>query len=164
MKPGIILQARTGSSRCPNKVLMDYHGKPLIDHVIEELKMTELPLVVAIPKGDDVLFDHLIGKADVFVGATNDVIDRYYNCAIAHDFDPIIRVASDSKMVHHELILQQLENYKKYDHMIYGNYCEVFSMEQLEWHYKWDKRPQTREHVTAGMIQDLTVDYKIDLD
>jgi spore coat polysaccharide biosynthesis protein SpsF (cytidylyltransferase family) len=143
---------------------MDYHGKPLIDHIIDELKKTELPLVVAIPKGDHDLFDHLIGKVDVFSGSENDVIERYYECAKKHGFDPIIRVAADAKMIHHELVLQQLENYKKFGHMIYGNYCEVFSMEQLEWHYKNDKRPQTREHVTAGMIQDLTVDYKIDLD
>lgn len=143
---------------------MDYHGKPLIDHIIDELKKTELPLVVAIPKGDDDLFDHLIGKAKVFTGSGNDVIDRYYECNKIHKFDPIIRVCGDSKMVHHELILQQLENYKRFNHMIYGNYCEVFSFKQLDEYYHNDKRPQTREHVTAGMIQDLTVDYKIDLD
>jgi spore coat polysaccharide biosynthesis protein SpsF len=143
---------------------MDYHGKPLIDHIIDELKKTELPIVAAIPKGDYDLFDHLIGKVDIFSGSENDVIERYYECAMAHGFDPIIRVAADAKMIHHELVLQQLENYKKFGHMIYGNYCEVFSFEQLKNHHYHDKRPQTREHVTAGMIQDLTVDYKIDLD
>lgn len=143
---------------------MDYHGKPLIDHIIEELKKTELPIVVAIPKGDDDLFDHLVGRVEVFSGSENDVIERYHECNRKYNFDPIIRVTADSKMIHHELILQQLLNYKKYDHIIYGNLCEVFSEELLRWHYWNDKRPQTREHVTAGMIQDLTVDYKIDLD
>lgn len=142
---------------------MDYNGTSLIKHIVNECKKTGLPVVVAIPHGDHELFDHLIGDVSVFYGSENDVIERYYECAKINGFDTIIRVCADSKMVHHELILQQLENYKKFDHMIYGNYCEVFSFDQLEMYYYNDKRPQTREHVTQGMIQDLTVDYKVDL-
>ena len=142
---------------------MDYKGKSLVDHVIDECKKTELPVVVAIPKGDDELFDHLIGKVDVFTGAENDVIDRYYHCNKIHRFDPIIRVCADSKIIHHELILQQLENYERFGHITFGNFCDVFSAQDLEKYYYEDKRPQTREHVTLGMIQDMTVDYRIDL-
>ena len=119
--------------------------------------------MVAIPKGDYDLFDHLVGFVEVFTGSENDVIERYYKCNKVYNFDPIIRVAADAKMVHHELVLQQLENYKRFGNIIYGNYCEVFDAELLEYYYLNDKRPQTREHVTQGMIQDLTVDYGVDL-
>src|SRR6056300_1726635 len=109
---------------------MDYNGKPLIDYIIDECKKTELPIVVAIPKGDDILFDHLIGKVNVFSGSLNDVISRYYKCAKEYKFDTIIRVCADAKHVKSELILQQLDNYKKYHDTCFGNFCWVFSFEK----------------------------------
>lgn len=33
-----IIQARTGSTRLPKKVLMDISGKPMLWHVIERVK------------------------------------------------------------------------------------------------------------------------------
>jgi len=70
---------------------------------------------------------------------------------------------ADSKNVKSELIQQQVDNFNKYKHTCYGNFCEVFSFNDLEWYYEHDKRPETREHVSMGMIQDMTVDYEIDL-
>ena len=54
------------SSRLPGKVMMDVHGKPLIDRVISKVG-TNLGLnrkIVAISKeaSDDILFNHLKRK------------------------------------------------------------------------------------------------------
>lgn len=165
MTPGIIIQARLNSSRLPNKVLREINGKKLIDIVLHECEKTGLKVIVAIPKEDfDGLGDYLVQKNTlVYTGANNDVIDRYYHCAKAFDIDPIIRVCADAKTIDSDLILQQFYNYKKYNHICHGNYCEVFSFKQLEDYYLHDKRPITREHVTMGMIQDMSVDYEIDL-
>lgn len=153
-----------GSSRLPNKILKEIHGEKLIDIVVKECRKTKLDYMVAIPIGDKFLREYIISQEyPIFSGSENDIISRFYHCAKHYEYDPIIRVCADAKMVHSDLILQQLENYKKYGHMIYGNFCEVFSFKQLEWHYLHDKRPETREHVTMGMISDLTVDYEIDL-
>ena len=164
MNPGIIIQARLGSSRFPRKVLQEINGKKLIDIVVDECRLTNLPVVVAIPIGDRELIDYISPKCDVWLDYNeNDVIGRYYRCAKKYRFDPVIRVTADAKNIKHELILQQLENYKTYNHICYGNFCEVFSFTQLEYYYNHDKRPNTREHVTMGMLQDMTVDYDIDL-
>jgi spore coat polysaccharide biosynthesis protein SpsF len=163
MNPGIILQARLGSSRFPRKVLHNINGKKVIDIVLNECKKTDLPLVVAYPDDDLELRDYLAPKVTLYSGSENDVIARFYHTAKYFKFDPIIRVTADAKLIKHELILQQLENYKKYKHIVYGNFCEVFSFYDLEHYYYNDKRPQTREHVTLGMIQDMTVDYEVDL-
>lgn len=164
MTPGIIIQARLGSKRFPNKVLkVNKWGKKLINIVYDECKKTNLSVTIAIPEEDQKLFEYLNPKHDVLRGPNNDVIARYYGVAKFLDIDPIIRVCADAKNIHAELILQQLENYKKYKHICHGNYCEVFSFKQLEDYYLHDKRPITREHVTMGMIQDMSVDYEIDL-
>ena len=163
LNPGIILQARLGSSRLPRKVMEEINGKKLIDIVLDSCYDTELPVVVAIPNRDFKLFEYLSDKAEVFTGSRNDVISRFYHCAKLFEIDPIIRVCADAKNIHADLILQQLENYKKYHHICYGNFCEVFSFCELEHYYLNDKRPQTREHVTMGMLEDMTVDYEIDL-
>ena len=163
MTPGIILQARLHSSRLPYKVLKEIGGSKLIDIILDGCLNTELETVVAIPWNDYELYDYLKGKVEIFRGSENDVISRFYHCAKYKGFDPVVRVCGDAKHIKTQLILQQVENYKKYNHICHGNYCEVFSFNQLEDYYLHDKRPITREHVTMGMIQDMSVDYEIDL-
>ena len=163
MTPGIIIQARLGSNRFPFKVLKEINGTKLIDIILNKCNNTGLDIAVAIPENDYQLFEYLKDDVKVWRGSENDVISRIYHCAVAYGFDPVIRVCADAKHIKTELILQQLENYKKYHFICHGNYCEVFSFKQLEDYYLHDKRPITREHVTMGMIQDMSVDYEIDL-
>ena len=164
MNPAIIIQARLGSSRFPRKVLKTIRGKKLIDIVYDECNKTNLQTFVAIPRKDKELNDYLYSRGIIrFSGEENDVISRFYHCARHYEIDPVIRICADAKNIKAELILQQLKNYEKYHHICHGNYCEVFSFKQLEDYYLHDKRPITREHVTMGMIQDMSVDYEIDL-
>ena len=164
MNPAIIIQARENSRRLPNKWSREINGKKLIDIVVDECMKTKLQLIVAIPKGDSKLADYLAGQDILYAtGSEHDVLTRFYHIADKWSIDPIIRVCSDAKNIHHELIKQQLENYRKYKHTCYGNFCEVFSFDELEHSYYYDKRPSSREHVSLGMIRDLTVDYEIDL-
>lgn len=97
-------------------------------------------------------------------GSESDVISRYYETAKKFNIDPIIRVCGDAVNIKPELILQQLENYKKYDDFCFGNFCEIFSFEELEWYYKNDRRPEVREHVVHGMIHDRCINLEIDID
>ena len=161
MSTGIIVQARLNSNRFPRKVFARINGKKLIDIVVDECKRTGIQTIVATP--DKEIAKYFIEKTDVYMGSESDVIGRFSNCAKHFELDIIIRVCADSKNVKSELISQQLENFNKYKHTCYGNFCEVFSFNDLEWYYEHDKRPETREHVTLGMLQDMTVDYEIDL-
>ena len=144
---------------------MNYNGKPLLQHVYEECLKTKLDIVIAIPHGDYELIEFCEkNEIPYFAGPENDVITRFYDTARHHDFNPIIRVCADSKEINHKLILQQLKNYTKYDYPIcYGNFCEVFGFDLLKYYCYTDKRPETREHVTYGMITDMTVNYWMDI-
>lgn len=155
-----------GSSRLPEKIFKKYKDARLIDHIISQCKKTKLPVILAMPEVDACKIGKRIecGPDALFFGSENDVISRYYWCAKEYKFDPIIRVCADSKMIKPELITQQLENYKKYKHTVYGNFCEIFSFKDLDYYYHHDKRPVTREHVSMGMLQDMTVDYEMDLE
>jgi len=156
-----------GSSRFPRKILEPYKGETLLSYIINECEDTKIPVVTAIPKSESYGEDFEIpslGYKIFFNGSENDVISRFYHCAKIMDFDPIIRVCADTPLIKHELILQQLENYKKYGGFCYGNFCEVFSFEELEKYYKNDRRPEVREHVTYGMLHDRAINWEIDLD
>jgi len=41
-KIGIIIQARVGSTRLPNKVLTDIAGSPLLKHVVKRCEESEV--------------------------------------------------------------------------------------------------------------------------
>ncbi len=163
MTTGIIIQARLGSSRFPRKVMQPINGKKLIDIVVDECKRTGHQVIVATPSGDKELIQHLINKVDMYNGPDKDVIARFYKCAKQYKLDTIVRVTGDAKNIRSELIQQQVDNHAKYGDIVYGNFCEVFSFNMLEHYYYHDKRIQTREHVTMGMLQDMTVDWEIDL-
>jgi len=50
-----IIQARLGSTRLPNKMLLSLHGKPIIEWVIKRVQKSKLidELIVAIPITED---------------------------------------------------------------------------------------------------------------
>jgi len=103
-RPGVILQARMGSSRLPGKVLLPLAGRPMIDRVVDQLqRMTAVKMIVlatSTAPADDSLFEHVKrSKINVFRGSELDVLDRYYECAQAFDLDPIVRATGDNPFV-----------------------------------------------------------------
>ena len=81
-KVGIIVQARTGSTRLPNKMIMDIEGKTLFEHIIERLTYTnyknDIILATTNKERDDVLVD-LSRKLNIshFRGSEDDVLERF---------------------------------------------------------------------------------------
>ena len=81
-----IIQARMGSSRLPNKMLLYLHGYPICEWVYKRVKMSKKidQIIFALPDTEDnyVLARYLesIG-ADVFRGSENNLVDRYYRAA-----------------------------------------------------------------------------------
>ncbi len=161
MTTGIIIQARLNSSRFPRKVMREINGKKLIDIVVDECKRTGYQVIVATP--DTELVRYLGGRTCTHHGSENDVISRFYHCAKAYGLDTIVRVTADAKNIRSELIQQQIDNHSKYGDIVYGNLLEELSFSMLEHYYLHDKRLATREHVTLGMLQDMSVDWEIDL-
>ena len=97
---GIILQARTGSTRMPEKVILPFHeGKSILDLLLEKVKRLNVPVVLAttVNQSDDRICE-LAGKHEVsvFRGSENDVLDRFVQAARQFQFGKIVRVCADN--------------------------------------------------------------------
>src|SRR3990167_10335113 len=109
----IIIQARSNSSRFPNKVFQEINGKLLIDYAIDAAIQTKLGFCVVIPRNDKKLIEYLeIRKINYYQGDELDVLDRFYQCAKYAKSDTIIRLCADT-LYETSDILEQIELYKK---------------------------------------------------
>ena len=78
----VIVQARIGSTRLPNKVILDIVGKPLLWHVVERIKAAKKieEIILAIPdnKENDVLEKFAKdNKVKYFRCSEKNVLSRY---------------------------------------------------------------------------------------
>jgi spore coat polysaccharide biosynthesis protein SpsF len=162
----LILQARMGSSRLPNKSMMDLAGAPLVGRILERVKRCKLcdNIVLATTEKteDDVLeklaFEY---KVDFFRGAENDLVDRYYEAAKAYSADVIVRFPADNPVPEPKEIdriisyhLSGENDYSTNLFEIFGNGypdgigAEVFNFSILEKIWNIDAEPRLREHLT----------------
>ena len=159
MRVVAILQARMGSTRLKNKMLLPLCGKPMVQHVIERVRRaTKLDFVVlAYPLHDNPAFKPILNS---FVdtpgvplgswagqGDENDLIQRYLGAATAYGADIIVRIPCDNACVQAEMIDAAVASYlarpQIYVSTMYwhphdrvyadGLGAEVFSMSRLKW-------------------------------
>lgn len=103
MNIAAIIQARTGSTRLPNKVFLDLEGRPLIWHVFDRIKdskfINQFILATTDNKKDDELeswaFDN---KISIYRGSENNVLDRYYQAAKCFKADIVVRITADDPL------------------------------------------------------------------
>lgn len=103
---GVIIQARTGSTRMPEKVIQPfYQEQTILDLLLEKAKKLKLPVVLATTVNP--LDDRLCKLAEahevpVFRGSENDVLDRFIQAAHHFKFSKIIRVCADNPFLDFE--------------------------------------------------------------
>ena len=101
MKTSIIIQARLGSKRLPNKVLKKINNKSIIEIIFERLSKSKRAddIIFAIPKNKQNLklknFITKRLKAKIFLGPENNVLKRYFMTAQKFNSDIIVRITSD---------------------------------------------------------------------
>lgn len=102
-KAGIIVAARTGSTRLPGKALLPLNGMPMILFLLERLKPVMgagLALATTDLPADDRLVDLAEGAGvPVFRGSATDLIARYVAAAARFGFDIVGRVTGDCPFV-----------------------------------------------------------------
>lgn len=160
-----IVQARLTSSRLPNKVLMELGDSKMsiLEHVYQRLNQSKYidKIVFAIPESlsNDPLSDYLDRKSIYYTrGSEDDVLDRFYHCAI--QFKPIIvvRATCDNPFVDWVLGDTLIERLEKYDYVgckdtPLGTSLEVFTMTALEEAFQYASTEPEHEHVTPYIIQ-----------
>ena len=161
-----IIQARMGSNRLPGKVLKDLCGKPMLEHIVERLKVCK-ELNEIIVATSNLTIDNPIAKfcedkqIKLFRGSEDDVLNRYYEATKEFNGDIIVRVTGDCPLIEPSLV-DGVIKYFKYnnfdyvsprskDRLIRGLDVEVFSRKALEKANKNAKDGASREHVTYYM-------------
>ena len=163
MKVVAIVQARMGSTRLPGKVMKLVDGVPVIERLLSRLVKSKLidEIIVAtsIAACDVQLAEHVrkIGYG-CFRGSENDVLERFYNAAKAHDADVVVRITGDCPFVDPELVDIVVDGYQAGDFDYFSNVMpatypdgldvEVFSFRALETSHLSCQDPYAREHVT----------------
>ena len=157
-----IIQARTGSARLPKKVIQKIDNNlTVLDYVIDQVKYSQKieKIVVATT---DLIEDDLIckyanlQKIECFRGSSEDVLDRFYQCAKKYSAKTIVRITADNPLIDPNIIDKIINEYNKCDFITntlertfpYGTEVEVFSFVSLKKAWENAKKPSEREHVT----------------
>ena len=162
MKVVVIIQARTGSSRLPNKVLLPIEGKTVLEHIYLRLKyckkIDEIVIATSSDSSDkDIVNLCLKNNFKNFIGSLDDVLDRYYCTARHFKADIIVRITGDCPVIDPIIVDEVISNFKNGNFDIYtlsgdfpdGLDCQVFSFKALEKSWKLATLPSDREHVGA---------------
>jgi len=161
----LIIQARTGSTRLPGKVMSDISGKPMLWHLIDRVKKcrnVDLVALATTTRREDQILKELAEKsgAKTYCGSEEDVLDRYYQAAKLNGADVVVRITADCPLIDPHLIDRMVryfeDNRDKLDYVGMGSPnhypdgldTEVFSFKALERAWKEAKLKSEREHVT----------------
>ena len=117
MKVVAIVQARMGSKRFPNKVMMPICGVPMIELLLCRLEKSkevdQIVIATSIDEHNISLVTHVrnLGYA-CEQGSEDDVLDRYIHTARAHQADVIVRITGDCPLVDPGLVDQVIRAFK----------------------------------------------------
>lgn len=114
MKIGIVINSRLASSRIPNKAIVKINGIPMIEHLINRLQATRLPIIVAVPYEDKLQYSFLTEKENVVVAASihdKDPLARMHEMAEEFKLDYVVRVTHDKIFVDTDLMLDLINTY-----------------------------------------------------
>jgi spore coat polysaccharide biosynthesis protein SpsF len=109
MKIVAVIQARTGSSRLPGKVLADVGGRSMLARVVRRAGRAERLDGVVVATTDRPADDAIVAECrelgvTVFRGSEEDVLDRYQGAARATDAGVVVRITSDCPLIDPEVI------------------------------------------------------------
>ena len=158
-----IIQARTGSTRLPGKVMREIGGKTVLAHLIGRLKkvplINEVVVATTTEARDTPIFDlcRQLGIG-VYRGSEQDVLRRYLESARVFKADVIFRATSDEPYKDPDVIRQVLETHLK-NKMDYtcnnlidtfpdGSTVEIIDFPILEKMEQLGRHSADREHVT----------------
>jgi len=104
MKTVAIIQARMSSSRLPGKVLKEAGGRPLLERMVERVRRSTLvdeTLVATTTDPSDEAIAELCTAYNIsyFRGNLMDVLDRYYQAALLHHADVVVRLTGDCPFI-----------------------------------------------------------------
>jgi spore coat polysaccharide biosynthesis protein SpsF len=165
MRTLVVVQARTGSSRLPGKVLLPVAGAPVLLRQLERVlaARTRFDLVVATTdrREDDALAS-LVRRfgVRVFRGHPTDLLDRHRQAAVDARADVVVKIPSDCPLIDPAAIDQVLAAFRVapdgHDYVSNlhppswpdGNDVELMTASALATAWREASAPHEREHTT----------------
>jgi spore coat polysaccharide biosynthesis protein SpsF len=164
-----IIQARMSSTRLPGKVLLDLAGEPMLARVVERTRrarqIDRTIVATTIEPEDEPIVELCRSRGwAVSRGSRDDVLDRYYQAALADGADPIVRITSDCPLIDPEIIDRVVDrlNGGNFDYASNinprrtfprGLDVEAFSFGALSAAWSEDREATGREHVTPFLYR-----------
>ena len=124
MTTGIIIQARTGSTRLPGKILLPLADMPMLWHVAMRCKKSKLADRVIVATSTDASDDPIEELCkqhgiDYFRGDLDDVLNRFKQCGDTFNLDTIVRITSDCPLIDPDIIDQSISMFNAHDDIDY---------------------------------------------
>jgi len=167
-----IIQARTGSSRLPAKVSMNFfNNKSILEIIIEKLlyAFPSYQIIIATTKNSDDDSIEAIGDSyslEVLRGSNDDVLSRFLSIIDDFPCEFICRICADNPFLDVDLLRNLiLSDYYKYDYVSYsynkkpvilthfGFFGELVSSKSLKEISKYTTENKYREHVTNYLYE-----------
>jgi spore coat polysaccharide biosynthesis protein SpsF len=165
---GIIVAARTGSSRLPGKALLPLRGLPMLAYLLRRLKKSSragrMVLATTDLPGDDALQELAGGEGvPVFRGSRDDLVARFVAAERAYPSEYVVRVTADCPFVDGTTLdhcLAQCDAFGSFDiATTKGRYpvgvdFEVYRSDTMaRLHREASLDPEEREHLTLRMYR-----------
>jgi spore coat polysaccharide biosynthesis protein SpsF len=104
-----IVQARMDSTRLPGKVLLDLGGWTMLARVVRRTSRASRVDGVVVATSTSASDDPVVEQCRAlgvawYRGSQEDVLDRYYEAAVAHRADVVVRITSDCPLIDPEVI------------------------------------------------------------
>lgn len=164
MRVAVVLQARTGSSRLPGKVLARLGTWSVLEHCVRRLATAGHPVIVAttVSPNDDVVVETARGLgADVFRGDEADVLARYRAAARTFGLTHVVRATADNPFVDGDSVRRTMMLLARTgaDHAVesglpVGAAVEAVTTEALDRSAALITDAYDREHVTSFIRRD----------
>ena len=160
-----IIQARMGSTRLAGKVLEDLAGQPMLARAVNRTRRAKTLNSIVVATTKQPADDAIVGLCKergwpFFRGSEEDVLDRYYQAALAFEADVVVRITSDCPLIEPEIIDRMVSEFLSYQPDVdyvsnslkrtfpRGLDVEVMSFDALKTVWQEDRDPASREHVT----------------
>ncbi|HRP93643.1 MAG TPA: glycosyltransferase family protein [Ignavibacteriaceae bacterium] len=160
-----VIQARTGSSRLPNKIFLPLADKPLLIRMYERVAASKLKGTIVIAtttdKSDDKV-EELCKEYNLncYRGHPTDLLDRHYQAGKLFNADAVVKIPSDCPLIDANIIYKvlnfYLDNSDEYDYVSNlhpqsypdGNDVEIMSFAALKNAWQNATKDFEREHTT----------------
>ena len=160
-----VVQARTGSTRLPGKVLLPLLGQPLLLRLVERLHSAQFAGVVVVATTTDLIDDPIEAlcfaeNIPCFRGHPTDLLDRHYRVTQWLEADVVVKIPSDCPLIDPQIVDRVIGHFlhrpDRFDYVSNlhpasypdGNDVEVFTMSALQTAWSEARRGFEREHTT----------------